>query len=184
MDIDYTAIMAITAVIGSLVAIYQIRVENMNTRFITGVALLTDLYDRFYDDKMWKKRSKASKFLLEKSDQTQFSEKDNPALDDILEFFEMIGLLMKRGALDPTMVWNTFYYIFFGYYHGATKYMNAYRETKDDQTLWEHVYFLYEQLNKIENIKRPVTKRRELLPSKRESLENEWKNVLKEEAEL
>ena len=176
MDIDYNAILAITAVVGSLVAIYQIWAESRTARFTIGVGLLTELFDRFNEDNMWEKRSKASKFLIEKSDQTQFSEKEDPDLDDILDFFEMIGLLMKRGALDPTMVWNTFFYHFNGYYHGAKNYMDWCIETKDDQTLWENVYFLYNHLIKIENKKRPVNKRRDF--------ENEWKDVLKEEADL
>ena len=176
MDIDYTAFMAMLALVGTLIAIYQIWADRRTTRFTIGVGLLTDLFDRFNEENMWKKRSKASKFLIEKSDQTQFSEKDDPDVDDILDFFEMIGLLVKRGALDPTMVWNTFFYCFFGYYHGAKNYMDACIETKDDQTLWENVIFLYNQLIKIENKKRPVNKQRDV--------ENEWKTVLKEEADL
>ena len=86
------------AVIVSIVAlILQLR----RSKFALSVELLQKLDERFNCPDFYKKRKAAIESIKSKT----FSD-----IHEILDFFETIGLLLKRGAVDKEMVWSTFYW--------------------------------------------------------------------------
>lgn len=103
MNIDYNAIIAITAVIASLTAIYSIRAESRRSTYNLGVNLLFKMNDIFSSPDFMKKRKKAAKFLLR---EPGFNKWDCIEVEDVLDFFQMIGSLTKKGIIDKTLAWE------------------------------------------------------------------------------
>ena len=68
--------------------------------------------------------------------------------DAVLDFFETIGYLLRRGALDEKMVWHTFFHWIMGYYQAAEEYINDKR--KSEPTVWEDFVELQGRMGRIE----------------------------------
>jgi len=66
----------------------------------------------------------------------------------ILNFFEMIGLLVRRGYLDATDVWNCFSYWMFNVYADLRE--DIEQERRDDDTYYADFCDLIERLRQIE----------------------------------
>ena len=99
--LDYSALAAWAAVVAAAVAVYAIWAESRRSRFALGIDLFLRLEADFRNDRMLTARRVASKALRS----------ENPSdADDVLDFFEMIGLLVRRGALDKHVVWHNFFY--------------------------------------------------------------------------
>ncbi len=98
------AIATLAAVIVASYAIYSqneqtqhVLTEEFNgARFTQGVDLIIKYNERFSGEFL-PKRKKAALALLH-------GERDNEQVYDILDFFEEIGLLVRRGAIDEEMV--------------------------------------------------------------------------------
>src|SRR5439155_22559830 len=43
----------------------------------------------------------------------------DPEVDDVLNFFATLALLVRRRALDAEMVWHVFFYWLHGYWHAG-----------------------------------------------------------------
>jgi hypothetical protein len=58
-------------------------------------------------------RRRAADTLLQVENATEHGicpDVDTRSVDDMLDFFETLALLDHRQAVDPEMVWSTFYY--------------------------------------------------------------------------
>jgi hypothetical protein len=72
--------------------------------------------------------------------------------DEILDFFETIGLLAKRKTVDTTMVWSLFQYPLHGYWLVAKD--SIAKRRRDDPTLYEDFVWLHDRVTRIEKRKR------------------------------
>lgn len=106
-----------------------------------NVELVMRLDERFNGPDMMKKRQKAAQAIVDKS-------KQNRDLDDVLDFFETTGLLLKKGALEREMVWNTFYYWITGYYQSAVSYISS--QAEGDPETYAELKYLYDEMISIE----------------------------------
>jgi len=121
------------------------------SRFSQSVDLILKLEERFSDSKaMIDKRKQAAKALR--------SNPSSPSSDieDVLDFFETLGLLVRRKALDEEMVWNTFYHWLHRYWLLCESYIRTKQKTK--LTLWGDYADLEKRLVDLEWKK---TKRRD-----------------------
>jgi hypothetical protein len=93
---------ALAAVAAALIAGYQVYLS----RFALGVDLTLRLDERFESPEFLKKRHAAA-----------YAIKQQPGSDieGVLDFFESLGLLTRRGALDREFVYSTFFYWLHGY---------------------------------------------------------------------
>src|SRR3989442_665480 len=98
-----TAIM--TAVLASA-AWYGLCSESRRYRFSQNVELILKLDEKFNSPQFLEKRSRAAKCLRDKSYKDDKSDAKEDA-DDVLDFFETVQFLLKRGALDEETVWHT-----------------------------------------------------------------------------
>lgn len=57
--------------------------------------------------------------------------------DSILDFFDEVAFLMRRGAVDDELVWYQFYWPMVHYWAAARDYTKTVRET--DPTAWEQL---------------------------------------------
>jgi hypothetical protein len=112
---DWTAVAAISAFAAALAVVYQTCIY----RFSLGVDLTLKLDERFEGIEFQKKRAKAARALR------QDSGVPKPDVEDVLDFFETLGFLVRRKALDKELVWNTFFYVFYGYCLYAKIYVEA-----------------------------------------------------------
>lgn len=91
----------------------------------------------------------------------------------LLDFFETIGLLVRRGYLDPQDVWNTFGYWILNLYKDAEDLIRELRE--DDPATYKDLLCLVEKTRRIEKTEGGVLE----FPS-REDVEDFWQ----EESEI
>lgn len=155
MNIDWNLLSAWAALITAVAAIVALWLQGRWTRFSVSLDLLLRSEDQFRNnEKMLEKRRKAAQALLKGEIVTE--------LDDVLDFFELVGLLMRRGALDEEMVWYSFYTRAIGYWTSAQKYISDVRSK--DKTIWMDFEYLIMGLIAIEKRK---TRRShiEILPS-------------------
>ncbi len=68
--------------------------------------------------------------------------------EPILDFFETMALLMKRGALDKEMVWHTFYYWIERYYVAMEPFIAERQKT--DPLYWKDVKDLVDQVRTLQ----------------------------------
>lgn len=143
MSVDFNALAAWAAVVAALAAVVALWTESRRSRFALGVDLILKLDERFNSEEMRRARRAAAKSLLDKT---------HTEADEVLDFFEMIGFLARRGALDEKMIWETFFYWIYRYWHCAKEYIERQRE--GDPTLWANAAHLYKRVVAIEKCER------------------------------
>ncbi|MGA2986050.1 MAG: hypothetical protein ABSG32_19775 [Terriglobia bacterium] len=92
----------LAAVAAALIAAYQVHLS----RFSLGVDMTLRLDERFESPEFLKKRCAAAYAIRRKS---------GSDIEDVLDFFESLGLLTRRRALDQGFVYSTFFYWLHGY---------------------------------------------------------------------
>lgn len=118
------SIAAVTAVVVSAAGLYvQLRQAHLQH----CVDLVLKMSDKFDEEKFIKKRKVAAKAILNKKYKSE--------TDDVLNFFDSLGMLVRRGAIDEEMTWHTFYYWIHRYRLAAKTYMDE--ERKRAQETWD-----------------------------------------------
>ena len=107
---------------------------------------------------------------------------DNKPHEEINEpvpnFFEDMGMLLRRDYLDREMIWDTFSYYVTRWWSSLKAYIAKERTDKGDDTLFKDLEYLVETMYRDEMMKRRKT-RTELEPTSAEV-----NRFLKEEANL
>jgi hypothetical protein len=130
-------ISALGASISLLAFAYQVH----RARFNQSVDLLFRLENDFFgSDKIAQRALAARNFA---SDPGDFAE-----LEDILDFFETVAMLTRKGALDLYMVWHTFNYWIERYY-AVAKPRIAVRQLQE-RGVWEDLDWLMPRLMKLQ----------------------------------
>jgi hypothetical protein len=139
-----TVIGGFATALGVLVTLYAIWRESRESRFALNTELLLKLYEQFDGNPMRAERKNAASALLEieKSGKTELLKVNS--LERILNFFELLGLLHKRGAIDESSVRVMFSYWYRLYWQAVTtplhsdqlSYITSAR--KDNTAIWQH----------------------------------------------
>ena len=131
------------AIVLSVIILY---VQLKRARFSQSVDLILKLEQRFNkDEDMIEARRKAAEALRVNP------VSPSPDIEDVLDFFETLALLVRRKALDKEMVWHTFYYWMHRYWLLSKAYIREKQESKP--TFWEDYVRLEEQVIAIERKK-------------------------------
>jgi hypothetical protein len=117
--------------------LYQVR----RARFNQSIDLLFRLENSFFGEDMREQRSKAARLMLR--DIPDFTE-----VEDVIDFFETVALLSRKGALDRYMIWHTFYYWIDRYYETAKSHIEERR--KIDSTVWQDIGPFVEGLRNLQ----------------------------------
>ena len=99
---------------GVIVAILVLWFQIQRSTFSMSVDLTLKLDDRFNSDSFRKQRAKAAKSILK----SKFKD-----AEDVFDFFETLGLLVRRRALDKEIAWNTFFHWIHGYWTTCSTYI-------------------------------------------------------------
>lgn len=160
MDIDYNLIIAITAVAGTIISIWAIIIESKSSRLLHSSDMILNLFESFNNDEMRRARKASATYLLSSMDNPNTDEQPNTDVEKVLDFFQLIGLLTRRGALDKQMVWSKFFYYLHPYHYAAEKYITTRRNIHEDISLWADINKLHKRLISIEKHERqcPITK--------------------------
>lgn len=152
--------------VGTLVAVcFQQKSNNRLTQAQTFF-IYTDRWD---SDRMRKNRKDLSTYLLLKLNGEL--EKNSPsAQDDVLNFFEELGMALKQKYLDMDMVWQAFSHYILYYWSSNHAYIDKDRKDSNDSTYFSEFQYLFEQMYKIEikkklRVKIPEDKLKEFLES-------------------
>jgi len=160
--------LALTLTLASLiVAILALLFQILRSNFSMSVDLILKLDDKFNNDSFKKLRRVAAKNIMKNN----FKE-----AEDVFDFFETLGLLLRKGALDKEMVWNTFFYWIHHYWITGIDYIT--KEQRDDPPTWEDFEYLHEQVIKVEKKRTKVTDSDLLLST------DDIKKFIKEESML
>jgi len=140
--IDFWAkIPIIVAVVGSILSIVSLAYQIRRSRFVVSIDLLLKFEANFFGAEKREIRSKAARGMLRES--PDFSE-----AEDVLDFFETIALLVKKGALDGYMVWHTFDYWISRYYEAAKDHIL--RRQQGEPQVWRDLPDLVQNLRRRE----------------------------------
>jgi len=152
----FTVVLAVTAVCALVYAIKQLRQARDSER-VQHLLRFVEQFDTppFADIR----RSLAAKRLQ--------GDDDPPELENILDFFETIGLLVRRDFLDAHDVWCSFSYWIFSVFSDFRDFVE--QEQKDDPTYYRDFTSLVERLREIEKSEHGTSDR----PSK-EEIEEFW----------
>lgn len=153
-----------------IVTIIVLCIQIKRSRFSQSVDLILKLEQRFFEsEEMIGIRKKAAETL-----------RDNPSspssdIENVLDYFETIGLLVRRKALDKEMVWHTFYHWMHRYWLLSNQYIIEKRKSKP--SLWEDYVNLE---NQIVDFERKKSKTNDDIDLSKEELEE----FLKDECSL
>jgi hypothetical protein len=144
---NWTAIAALAALAAVGVAIYQ----ALLTRMTIGADLIMKLEDRFEEKSFLESREKAKRALKSNTEEN----KDH--IENVFDFFETIGLLVRKKALDKELAWNSFFYWLHGYYRFAQSFIGE--QQKDYPNRYIEVVWLHKELMVIEKKKGRINER-------------------------
>ena len=145
---DWNAISAWAALLAALAAIIALYLQSRLARFAINLDMLWRFESQFRnDERMLKRRRSAAIALL--------NNENNSDVDEVLNFFEQLGLLMRKKAIDKEVVWYSFYNCAIGYWTAAKSYIL--QERSKDITIWIDYNYLYNELLKIEKKKTKKT---------------------------
>jgi hypothetical protein len=123
----FAALAALAALVGTWLLHRQLQQEAELSRFAVGVETQWKLDDNWNSARMIAARRNAALSLLAKKPTTD--------VHDVLDFFESIAALTKKGILDADWVWHNFYYAAANYWSASRDYIGQVRAR--DSTLWE-----------------------------------------------
>jgi hypothetical protein len=121
-------------------------IQNLrHARLSNSAKMVLELVDLFDSEEWLGHRSHFSKQLLE--DRLLIDPcRDSP----VLEFFEELAYMTRRGVLDKGMVWNSFFWLIERYYPAVTSPPNLLQKARLDShsvTLYRELIWLYEELS-------------------------------------
>ena len=131
------------SLLGVIIALINLSSQIRRSKFSQSVDLLLKFEDRFFNSAQMKgARRAAANSLLNGGDSS---------IEDVLDFFETVGMLVRRHALDNEMVWNTFFYWLHCYWSAANDYIS--KERQEDPTMWEEFSYLHKCMVNVEKRK-------------------------------
>jgi hypothetical protein len=122
-----SAIAAVAAIAGVIVASRQIREASRLTKITTGLTALFRLEDEGRE--MHEEKRRAAFLLLVNQPDV------GTAVANVLDFFETVAVLFRRDFIDQHLTWHTFYHWMFNFYAASREYIAA-RRPVDGPKQW------------------------------------------------
>jgi hypothetical protein len=134
---------------GSVVVAICFQIKNLrSTRLSNSAKMVLDLAANFNTKPMRCYRRQFGKDLLENRSNID-CRNDLP----VLQFFEDLGYMTRRGVLEKGMVWNSFFWYLEFYYPAVTASPNLLQEARKrtrSPSLYQEIEWLYLQLSQID----------------------------------
>jgi hypothetical protein len=138
-------------VVGAAIAVVAIYVQLKATRFSTSIDTLWRLQDEWSSRDMRCARVAVADGLRS----NQLSTVEHGQVNDVVNFFEFLGLLVRKGAVDLDGAWNNFSDWALPYWEELSGWIDEHRN--GDQTVWENYGRLEKQLIGVEAARRHLS---------------------------
>ncbi len=147
---DINLITVIIALVSVIITIWSVIRQTKDTHFSLGTQILLDLEKEFNTDGIKKEGlSLIRKYSKLHPGQhltiSEFSESSS-----VFDFFETIGILLRKRVLDIELVCSSFYYWIVLLWELAEIDIKSWRETHNDDTYWKDCCYLYNRLVKFD----------------------------------
>ena len=138
----------IVTLLGVFVALAGVWWQVKRQWLLNSANLVTQLNDRWNSTEWCRLRKHCADLLLKHLTGEKVLGLAEPF--PVLEFFENLAYLVRRGAIDKMMVWNYFGWYSVGYHMGLTRPTNQLQKTRDSEgnpKLWvEFEWFVHASL--------------------------------------
>ena len=141
----YDCLTALGTIALGVIAVVALYFESRSARLARAADVILRLIDKFDDEKMLTLRHKAALSIRDFRLGKGAISKD---VENVLDFFETIGMLSKRGVIDNQIVWHSFHHWLRGYYWCAKDFIDKRREK--ESTVYEDLISLYRRTAKYE----------------------------------
>jgi hypothetical protein len=144
--------MAVTALASWVlvgITFYLIRNQIQISKNDLKVRLQLNFEEKFEGESFMRKRKNLSSQLLMNTDFKNVHE-------DIINFFESIGMLLRKKYFDKEMAWIGFGYYAIRYWEAYEKYILAERKRFCDETLYTEFEYLKTQMYAVEMHERNI----------------------------
>jgi hypothetical protein len=134
---------AIAASVGVIVALFYYTSNLKMTRLSNSAKMVIDLVNTFNSTEMRSHRRELASALQ--------GNKPIDLLRDapVLEFFEEIGYMTRRGVLDAGMVWNSFSWWLEPYYLSAKSSIDQARRQAQSRVFFSETEWLYDRMCRV-----------------------------------
>ena len=122
-----------------VVTIVGLGSQILRSAFSMSVDLTLKLDDKFNSDNLRKQRAKAAKSILK----SNFKE-----AEDVFDFFETVGLLVRRKALDKEVAWHSFFHWIHGYWTSSSSYLVE--ERRKNPSVYKDFALLHQMMCEFE----------------------------------
>ena len=130
----------IVGAIGTVVAILALIWQIRNFKLNLSADLSLKLDERFWSRDFLETRSRAARVLKDRT-----AERD---CEDVFDFFETVGLFVRRGALDAEFAHNFFFHWIVLYWVAGKEHIR--KKQKESKLTWKDFEGLYEIVSRIE----------------------------------
>ena len=138
---------ALAAMAIALSVYWQVRQDSKAAHVGAAVESLWRLEAEWSSEDMAAVRSAAAEALLDGEPTRD--------VDDVLDFFDEVAMLLRHGAIDPDLVWYRFYEPIVSYWFASEEYIH--QSQRQAPQLWEELTALVPRLLSIEAQRRHGT---------------------------
>jgi hypothetical protein len=131
-----------------VVAVWVFSHETRQSRSLLSIDLLFKMEDKFGSDEMRKARADAATAALAHLNEQDPDQQKRQQLDEILNFFEMLAMLVKQKKLDAQYAHFQFGYWFKHYYSFAYPIIQDIQ--RDSPHQWSHLAWMHKTFLDIE----------------------------------
>lgn len=147
-DIDFQTLGIIVSSTGVIIALCFNILNYRNAWLSNSAKMVLDLSTKFESAAMRRHRSAFARQLLTDRDGTNLID-DSP----VLEFYEELGYMTRRGVLDKRMVWNSFFWLI-EYYYTALRgpgedLLTKVRDQQKNPALYRELLWLQKTLQRV-----------------------------------
>lgn len=150
MQIDATMLTAWASWVLIACTLFAVWRQSKVTRETASVQLFFNIANQYNTSEMKCLRRQFARTLLTPGNKTSLDE-------SVLEFFETLSHLTRRGILDLRMVWSTFSIESRSYWFAAEPFVRTLRSRFNDPTLYEELEWLNRKMVKMEIDRRRKT---------------------------
>ncbi|MGP8217258.1 MAG: hypothetical protein ACLQQ4_16950 [Bacteroidia bacterium] len=133
----------------------QIKVQREEAFKTNSIKLSMDLSKEF-DTELYDDRTLIGQYIINKKvlDRSVLTDKEYEDIagyiENIIDFFDMLGFYIKNEYIKTDLVWNNFYYWFNYYYDFYWNYQIKDFRFKGLPQVWKNLDYLRDELRKIE----------------------------------
>ena len=145
VDVSINVIVALSGALAAIAALVVAAVTCLqlkHSRFALGVDLILKLEASFDSPDMKTARSLAAKALKDGGNTAD--------VEPVLDFFETVGVLLRRRAIDQELAWDSFSYWVLRYAVLAREQIQFRRKDESDETYYQEFEFLVKRLTQTE----------------------------------